>query len=175
MSGHVLILGGARSGKSRYAEEVAAARGGRPAYLATAEAGDAEMAARIAAHKARRGEAFTTLEEPLDIVGVLEGIGSATDLVLVDCVTLWLSNLMGAGGDPARAVDSLAAWMTNHEAPRLVIVSNEVGLGIVPDNALARQFRDVAGSAHQRLASACESVVFMVAGLPMAVKGPLPV
>jgi adenosylcobinamide kinase/adenosylcobinamide-phosphate guanylyltransferase len=150
------------------------ALGVRPAYLATARAGDAEMAARIDAHKTRRGGAFATIEEPLDLVGALTEAGPAHDLVLVDCITLWLSNLMAADADPEPAVERLAAWMAAHQTPRLVIVSNEVGLGIVPDNALARRFRDVAGAAHQRLAEECGSVVFMVAGLPMAVKGPLP-
>lgn len=174
MNGHILILGGARSGKSAYAEDVALALGSRPAYLATAEAGDAEMAERIGAHRARRPSSFVTYEEPLALITALQEIGVSHDLVLLDCLTLWISNMMAAEEDVAEAVMALTGWLTHHSTPRLVIVSNEVGLGIVPDNAKARHFRDLAGTAHQRLAEACDSVVFTLAGLPMALKGTLP-
>lgn len=167
MSGRsVLVLGGARSGKSRYAE--ALADQGRKVYVATAEPGDAEMAERIACHQARRGTGWTTVEAPLDIVAVLEN--EAETFVLVDCITLWLSNLLGAGREVAPEVEGLAAVLPRRHGTT-VLVSNEVGLGIVPDNELARRFRDEAGLAHQRLAQACDEVVLMVVGLPMKLKG----
>jgi adenosylcobinamide kinase/adenosylcobinamide-phosphate guanylyltransferase len=175
MNGHVLILGGARSGKSNYAEEVSLALGSRPAYLATAEARDAEMSERIGLHRMRRGERFATYEEPLAVLTTLSTIGANHDLVLFDCVTLWISNMMGAEENVADAVGALAAWLESHSTPRLVIVSNEVGMSIVPENAMARHFRDLAGAANQRLAQACDTVVFTLAGISMPMKGKLPV
>jgi adenosylcobinamide kinase/adenosylcobinamide-phosphate guanylyltransferase len=175
MNGHVLILGGARSGKSNYAEQVALRLGSQPAYLATAEASDEEMAERIEMHRLRRGQQFATFEEPLAVLTTLATIGTSHDLVLFDCVTLWISNMMGAEEDVADAVGALAAWLESHSTPRLVIVSDEVGLSIVPENAMGRLFRDFAGTANQRLAEVCDSVVFTVAGLPMPLKGKLPI
>ncbi|HEY5598903.1 MAG TPA: bifunctional adenosylcobinamide kinase/adenosylcobinamide-phosphate guanylyltransferase [Kiloniellales bacterium] len=171
-----LVLGGARSGKSRYGERLAETQPGRPLYVATAQAGDAEMAARIAAHRARRGRRWDTVEEPLELVAVLRAprSGESTDeegAVLVDCLTLWLSNLLHARRDPAAETDALLAVLPALTRP-VVFISNEVGLGVVPDNALARAFVDRAGRMHQRLADAAQSVVFMAAGQAMLLKSP---
>ena len=164
-----LVLGGARSGKSRFAEGLIAAHPGRHAYLATAQAGDAEMAERIRRHRARRGDAWTTVEEPLDLPRALASATRDNAAVLVDCLTLWLSNLMAAGRSVERETQSLIESLPKLVAP-VVFVSNEVGLGIVPDNALARRFRDLAGILHQRLAEKADRVVFVTAGLPMNLK-----
>ena len=163
-----LILGGARSGKSARAEAMtlAAAGDGPAVYLATSEAGDAEMEVRIAEHRVRRGQRWTTKEAPLDLVGALAGESRP---VLVDCLTLWLSNLMAAGCDVDREGDRLAQAVGRH-APPLVLVSNEVGMGIVPDNALARAFRDHAGRLHQKIAAVADRVELVVAGLPLVLK-----
>jgi adenosylcobinamide kinase/adenosylcobinamide-phosphate guanylyltransferase len=164
-----LVLGGARSGKSRYAEALVERQGGARVYLATAEAGDAEMAARIAAHKARRGERWTTVEAPLDLVGALDRACRPERAVLVDCLTLWLSNLMGAGRDIMKERDALIAALPSLHGP-VVFVSNEVGLGVVPMGELARRFVDEAGRLNQTVAAAAESVVYVTAGLPMTLK-----
>jgi len=163
-----LILGGARSGKSARAEALAlaAAVGGTAVYLATSEAGDAEMQARIAEHRSRRGPDWTTREAPLALV---EAFADERRPVLVDCLTLWLSNLMAAGRDIAREGDRLSEAVAAHASP-LVLVSNEVGMGIVPDNALARAFRDHAGRLHQKIAAVCDRVELVVAGLPLVLK-----
>lgn len=163
-----LVLGGARSGKSAYAERLAEAAGA-PVYLATGQAGDAEMAARIAAHRARRGAGWTTVEEPLDLVGALGASARPGRAVLVDCLTLWLANLMHDGRDPDAETARLAAALPGLAGPA-VLVGNEVGLGIVPDNALARRFRDAAGRLNQAVAAAADRVVFVAAGLPLTLK-----
>jgi adenosylcobinamide kinase/adenosylcobinamide-phosphate guanylyltransferase len=164
-----LVLGGARSGKSRFAEGLTAAHSGRPVYLATAAAGDAEMAERIRRHRARRGDAWTTIEEPLDLPRALASATRDNGAVLVDCLTLWLSNLMAAVRDVERETQALLNLLPTLQAP-VVFVSNEVGLGIVPDNALARAFRDHAGFLHQAIAAAAGRVYFIAAGLPMLLK-----
>ena len=167
-----LVLGGACSGKSRYAEELALSRPPPRYYLATAEPRDQEMAERIRVHRARRAGAWITLEEPLDLPGILARHAAVRDAtLLVDCLTLWLSNLMGAGRDIEAAIDDLLA-ACDAVAGHVVFVANEVGLGIVPDNALARAFRDHAGRLNQALAARAERVVFVAAGLPMVLKGP---
>lgn len=164
-----LVLGGARSGKSRYAQAQAEAapRGGRLVMIATAEARDADMATRIARHKGDRGPTWTTLEAPRDLAAAVQTL-EAADVAVVDCLTLWLSNVLAERRphtDAAALISALA------ESPsRVWVVSNEVGLGIVPDNALARVYRDILGSLHQGIAAAASEVVFMVAGLPMKVK-----
>jgi adenosylcobinamide kinase / adenosylcobinamide-phosphate guanylyltransferase len=163
-----LILGGARAGKSQYAESLIAETG-RGLYLATATPGDTEMAERIAAHRARRGPDWTTIEEPLDLIGALDRHASAGRPILVDCLTLWMSNLLGAGREPREAAAALVQARVRWRSP-VVFVSNEVGLGIVPDNALARQFRDAAGYLHQTIAECADLVVFLIAGLPMIIK-----
>jgi adenosylcobinamide kinase / adenosylcobinamide-phosphate guanylyltransferase len=164
----ILITGGARSGKSVRAEARAIGFPGRPVYIATAEALDAEMAERIAQHRARRGSDWLTYETPLELVAVLRETdrGGAR---LVDCLTLWLFNLLQAGRDWANETEALADALAQQNSP-VVLVTNEVGLGIVPDNALARQFRDAAGIVNQTIARAAHEVEFMVAGLPMRVK-----
>lgn len=167
----ILITGAARSGKSRHAEARAAALGARRLYLATAEARDEEMAERIAAHRQRRGDGWITFEEPLELTAALLAQRGRVDCVLVDCVTIWLSNLL-LGRDLAHAeirVDELVRTLPSLDF-HVLLVTNEVGWSIVPDNALARQFRDLAGWANQRLAASASEVVLTVAGLPMTIK-----
>ena len=164
----ILITGGARSGKSRRAETRTRGFPGQPVYVATAEALDAEMDARIAKHRARRGADWIEREVPLDLVPALvatDGGGAR----LVDCLTLWLSNLMHAERDWEHEVSELAAALPRLKSP-VVFVTNEVGLGIVPDNALARSFRDAAGIMNQIIADVADEVEFVVAGLPMKLK-----
>ncbi len=172
--GHVLVLGGARSGKTGFAERLAMRAGTRPAYLATAEALDAEMRERVAAHRQQRAHQFTTIEEPLRLSAAIRHAASQHDAILVDCLTLWITNLLIANEDVAGAVDELVTTLRATPDTRAILVSNEVGLGIVPDNALARTFRDLAGAAHQRLAEICDDAYFVVAGLPLVLKGQPP-
>ena len=209
MSGrHVLVLGGARSGKTAFAERLAMGAGVRPVYLATAEALDSEgwlhtgdlyardadgqltfhgrakdmlkvggenvAAIEVESHRRQREGRFATVEEPLALARAIDDAAAKHDVILVDCLTLWITNLLGAGRDVAEAVEQLATTLTRIESARVILVSNEVGLGIVPDNALARTFRDLAGSTHQRLAEICDDVYFVVAGLPMTFKGTAP-
>jgi len=164
-----LVLGGARSGKSRHAESIVMKVTPPWIYVATAASGDDEMAARIAAHRARRSTDWRTVEAPRDLAGALAAV-PAGGAALVDCLTLWLANLMLADADIAAESDRLERVLAQAAGP-IVLVSNEVGLGIVPDNALARRFRDAQGELNQRLASRADRVVFMVAGLPLVVKG----
>jgi adenosylcobinamide kinase / adenosylcobinamide-phosphate guanylyltransferase len=165
-----LVLGGARSGKSRYAESLVTAFLPPWTYLATAEALDAEMEARIAGHRAQRGPGWRTIDVPRDLAGALaEASGTGTP-VLVDCLTLWLSNLMLAEEDIDLRIQNLEDTLARAAAP-VVLVSNEVGLGIVPDNALGRRFRDRQGQLNQRIAARADRVMMLVAGLPIAVKG----
>ncbi|WP_407113123.1 bifunctional adenosylcobinamide kinase/adenosylcobinamide-phosphate guanylyltransferase [Bradyrhizobium sp. LMG 9283] len=164
----ILITGGARSGKSKRAETRTRAFPGQPVYIATAEALDGEMAERIARHRARRGTDWIEREVPLDVVPALlatDGGGAR----LVDCLTLWLSNLMHAERDWEHEVNALAGVLPRLKSPA-VLVTNEVGLGIVPDNALARSFRDAAGIMNQIIADVADEVEFVVAGLPMKLK-----
>jgi adenosylcobinamide kinase/adenosylcobinamide-phosphate guanylyltransferase len=170
MTGALLVLGGARSGKSAYAQRRCEALGSRLVYIATAEARDEEMAERIARHRAERDERWSTLEAPTDLCGAILAAAKGADAVLVDCLTLWLSNLMLGGGDVAAARMALARLVERPPAP-IVVIANEVGMGIVPDNALARRFRDEAGWLNQDVAGVAEEVVLMIAGLPMRVKG----
>ena len=166
-----LVLGGARSGKSRYAESLITARLPPWIYLATGQAGDDEMAQRIAVHRARRSVGWQTIEVPHDLAGALNAAAAQVPL-LVDCVTLWLTNRMLAEAD----VDAEIVRLEDALARRtgvVVLVSNEVGYGIVPENALARRFRDAQGRLNQRLADRADRVVLVVAGLPLVVKGSL--
>jgi adenosylcobinamide kinase / adenosylcobinamide-phosphate guanylyltransferase len=163
----ILVLGGARSGKSRYAEGLADSVPGDRLYIATAQAGDQEMAARIAAHRQRRRNRWTTLEAPIALAEALEAADAP--FVLIECITLWISNLLLAEIEVAPRVEALAEALRAGQGT-VALVSNEVGLGIVPDNALARRFRDEAGFANQRLAQACDEVVFLAAGLPLKLK-----
>ena len=168
MTKSILITGGARSGKSRFAESVTLSLGSPAIYIATAEARDAEMAERIARHQARRGAEWSTLAEPLALCDALrENDGGPPRLV--DCITLWLTNLMLAERDWEREVEALADLVPRLTAP-VVFVTNEVGGGIVPENALARAFRDAAGLSNQRIAEACDELWLCVAGHPLKVK-----
>ena len=164
-----LVLGGARSGKSREAERLVLASGLAPVYVATAQALDDEMAARIARHRARRGGTWRTIEEPLDLAGVLERESADGRAVLVDCLTLWLTNLMGGLRPVEAEVERLLAVLPRLSGA-LVLVSNEVGQGVVPARAMARAFVDHAGRLHQRIAEQADGVVFMTAGLARRLK-----
>ncbi len=165
----ILILGGARSGKSRLAERLAAESGLKRVYVATAQAFDDEMVERVRLHQERRGQGWETHEEPLKLLTALEKVASPAHFVLVDCVTLWLTNLLLAEADVEAEVEALCDRLPAL-AGTVCLVSNEVGLGIVPDNALARRFRDLAGLANQRLAAVCDTVTFVAAGLPLQLK-----
>ena len=162
-----LILGGTRSGKSQHAERIITAQPPPWTYVATAQAFDDEMRERIAIHQARREAGWVVIEEPLDLARALVEAGERP--VMVDCLTVWLSNLMLGRHDIASATEALDVALDRRGAPT-VLVSNEVGLGIVPDNALARAFRDAAGRLNQHFAARADSVLFLVAGLPMRVK-----
>ena len=168
MSKSILITGGARSGKSVLAETITRGLGARAIYIATAEALDDEMSDRIARHQARRGPEWTTIAEPRDLVGALRRSDGAAPR-LVDCLTIWLSNLMLAGLDWEGEVARLAELLPRLRAP-VILVTNEVGSGIVPENALARAYRDAAGLCNQRIAAACDEVWLCVAGYPLKVK-----
>ncbi|GAB4068182.1 bifunctional adenosylcobinamide kinase/adenosylcobinamide-phosphate guanylyltransferase [Ancylobacter sonchi] len=163
-----LVLGGARSGKSRHAETLVERFPAPWYYLATAQAYDAEMEERIALHRDRRGEGWIGVEAPHDLASALGALPSGAP-VLIDCLTLWLSNRMLADADPDLDSAILEAELLAHDGP-VVAVSNEVGLGIVPDNALARRFRDAQGRLNQRLAEVADEVILVVAGIPLKVK-----
>ena len=168
----ILVLGGARSGKSRCAQQLAEQWWPKPVYLATAEITDAEMADRIARHRAARGPHWTCIEEPLDLAGALAQAAAQGDGVLLDCITVWLANVLvkeGAAAVDARQQALLAALQAR--SGDVILVSNEVGLGLVPEHALGRQFRDLAGWLNQALAAEADTVVFVAAGLPLTLKG----
>lgn len=171
-----LVLGGASSGKSAFAETLVTATGRPRVYIATAQAFDSEMQTKIEQHRSQRGPDWRTIEEPLEIATALAGV-SPGDVVLIDCASLWLTNHLLAGNDLGGVSDalcaSLAASLATSAAP-VVIVSNEVGQGIVPDNALSRQFRAAQGRLNQRLAAQAGLVVAVMAGLPLVLKGQLP-
>lgn len=166
------MVGGARSGKSAFAENLITATGRRRVYIATAEAWDEEMRDRIATHRQDRGDGWDTVDAPLDLAGALAAV-PADAAVLVDCATLWLTNHMLAEHDLALETGRLLAALAACAAP-VVVVSNEVGWGIVPDNALARRFRDAQGRLNQQMAAQADLVVGVMAGLPFALKGRLP-
>lgn len=167
--GHLtFIIGGARSGKSEHAEVLATTHQPPWTYIATAQAYDEEMRERIALHRARRGEGWATVDAPLDLAGALQALPGGRP-VLVDCLTLWLTNHMLADRDVEAGCRRLADVLSRPRGPWFV-VSNEVGQGIVPDNALARRFRDAAGRLNQQVAAIADSVLLMVAGLPLKVK-----
>lgn len=170
LSRTTLVLGGARSGKSFFAEKLAAQSGLDRVYLATGRAFDDEMEARIAAHKSRRGGGWLTVEAAIDLVGALRANAAPGRVVLVDCLTLWVTNLMMAERPLEPAFAALEDLMPYLAGP-VLFVSNEVGLGIVPENAMARAFRDHAGRLNQMVAAAADEVHFIVAGLPLKLKG----
>lgn len=169
-----LILGGAKSGKSRYGLSLAARYPAPRLFLATGQAQDAEMAVRIASHQKERGPQWHTREEPLALAATIAGVQEGYGVILVDCLTLWLSNLMlradKSAGDLESDCEQLLDALKKTPTP-VILVSNEVGLGIVPENSLARQFRDRAGRLHQQLAQIADLVTLVVAGLPLTIKG----
>ncbi|MEI6971610.1 MAG: bifunctional adenosylcobinamide kinase/adenosylcobinamide-phosphate guanylyltransferase [bacterium] len=168
----IMLTGGARSGKSRYALELVRSRG-RKAFIATATACDGEMAERIARHREERSGDFVTIEEPMDLAGAVRSLPAGTDVAIVDCLTVWLGNLMhhsgGIAGQPPE-VDAFLETLRNPPCD-LVIVTNEVGMGIVPDNELGRKFRDLAGILNARVAGIAANVVLLVSGIPIHIKG----
>jgi adenosylcobinamide kinase/adenosylcobinamide-phosphate guanylyltransferase len=165
----LLVLGGARSGKSRHAQAMAEAFEGDLVFIATAQAFDDEMTAKIARHRADRGARWRTVEAPLDLAGTILSEGKVGVVLLVDCLTLWASNLLLSEEDAEPRIAALLSAISASPA-RIILVSNEVGLGIVPDNALARRFRDLAGEVNQRVAAAVETVDLAVAGLTLRLK-----
>lgn len=167
---HAFVLGGARSGKSVFAEGLAG-RHARRTYLATAEPIDDEMRRRIEEHRERRGEGWRTFEAPLDLASPLRE--AEDDVVLVDCLTVWLGNLLHHGRDVAGEMNRLLEALSETPAG-VVLVSNEVGLGLVPETRLGRTFRDAQGRLNQRIAAVCGDVFFVAAGLPLVLKGKLP-
>jgi adenosylcobinamide kinase/adenosylcobinamide-phosphate guanylyltransferase len=168
--GFVLVLGGARSGKSAHAERLVCASGLDAVYIATAAPGDTEMAERIAEHRSRRSDRWWTVEAPEALEETLQREAGQGKAVLVDCLTLWLTNILLAGADTEARSRSLAETARNVSGLR-VFVSNEVGLGLVPDTPLGRRFRDAQGRLNQTIAAAADKVVFMAAGLPLTLKG----
>lgn len=164
-----LVLGGARSGKSAHGESLLENSPARLIYLATAQTLDGEMEERVARHRARRGERWITVEEPLDLAGALSRWAVPGHAVLVDCLTLWLTNLMLAETDIDAHIARMTALLPTLPAP-VVLIANEVGLGIVPEHRLGRDFRDRAGALNQCLAKLASRVVFVAAGLPLVLK-----
>jgi adenosylcobinamide kinase / adenosylcobinamide-phosphate guanylyltransferase len=163
------VLGGARSGKSRYAEGLVMDCAPPWVYVATAQAHDEEMSARIAEHRQRRDGKWRTLEAPLDLAGAIAAHGNNGQAVLIDCLTLWLSNIMLAGRDVLAEQQRLVTALSKADGP-VVVVSNEVGFGIVPDNALAREFRDAQGRLNMQVAAVADRAVLIAAGLPLILK-----
>lgn len=167
-----LVTGGARSGKSRYALG-AAQSGGRKAFVATATACDPEMAERIAKHRSERAKDFLTIEEPLNLAGALRSLPGDTEAAIVDCLTVWMGNLMHRYGTVDKHRPEIEAFLEVLNSPPcdLIIVTNEVGMGIVPDNEAGRRFRDLAGSLNARVAQIADTVVFLVSGVALTIKG----
>lgn len=171
------IIGGARSGKSAFALSEANKFTGQKAYIATAQALDEEMRERVEKHKKQRGGEWDTYEEPVKVADVLQGIKDKYNVVIIDCLTLWLSNLMCNGHDVEKGIESLCSSLSTiyclpaGKAGSLFTVSNEVGTGIVPDNELARKFRDFAGILNQKVAAIADDVYLVTAGIPVKIKG----
>lgn len=169
----ILIMGGCRSGKSGHALCLANARsGGKNLFVATCAPQDDEMTARVKRHQIERGDRWQTIEAPLDPVAALHDHGPGADILVIDCLTLWVSNLMMTGLDDEQIIDNISGLCDSlRETPcSVILVSNEVGTGIVPENALARRYRDLTGWCNQRVAAACESVIWMVAGIAVPIK-----
>jgi adenosylcobinamide kinase/adenosylcobinamide-phosphate guanylyltransferase len=166
----VLIIGGAKSGKSSFALERANAFPGKKAYVATAEALDEEMSARIEKHKAERGKDWVTIEEPGELSRALHDLQGGYGAVIVDCLTLWLTNLLLGADRFEGEIEDFLTTLKRGSLPALFIVSNEVGMGIVPDNALSRRFRDLAGAVNQKVAAVSDEVYLVTAGIPVRIK-----
>lgn len=166
----VFVIGGARSGKSAFTLKAASSILGEKAYIATAEALDTEMEERIKKHKDQRGEDWTTFEEPLRLANAIEEISGRYSVIIVDCLTLWLSNIMHGTLDVEGQIKDLVSKLTSHRSSVLYLVSNEVGMGIVPDSELARRFRDMAGMLNQRVAEIADEVYLVTAGIPLKIK-----
>lgn len=166
----VFVIGGARSGKSEFALKTAASIPGEKAYIATAEALDAEMEKRIKKHKDQRGEDWTTFEEPLNLANAIEDISGRYSVIVIDCLTLWLSNIMHGALDVEAQIKGLNSKLLSKRPSVLYLVSNEVGMGIVPDNEVARRFRDMAGYLNQRVAKIADEVYLVTAGIPLKIK-----
>lgn len=169
----ILITGGCRSGKSRFALDYANRHFSKKIYLATAEVLDEEMALRVESHKKARGPEWQTVEEPLGIVEKIVAYGDKAEAILLDCLTLWLTNLLLKWDDDSKIMDEVErlAGTLKQVRTTLIVVTNEVGMGIVPDNPLGRRFRDLSGMANQTMAKAADTVVFMVSGIPLFLKG----
>lgn len=170
MSSRILVLGGARSGKSRHAQQLAESYGDKRLFIATAQGFDEEMRDRIRRHQADRDASWRTVDAPLQLADGIRQAAGERRPILVDCLTLWVSNLLLADADIEAAADELLAVVAACPCP-LILVANEVGFGIVPDNALARRFRDAAGRLNQQVAAVCDAVDLVVAGLPLRIKG----
>ncbi len=169
--GAYLVIGGARSGKSSYAEKMALSIPPPRIYIATAKILDDEMKERIQLHRERRGSEWKTIEEPLNILSAIERIGTKANVVLIDCITMWLTNLLFDNAlDEKSEVLKLCEFLDSRCKVPIILVSNEVGMGIVPENALARRFRDLAGWANQKLAEVSRTVTWVVAGIPVVIK-----
>jgi adenosylcobinamide kinase / adenosylcobinamide-phosphate guanylyltransferase len=168
----ILITGGARSGKSSFALREASKIPGAKAYIATAEAFDAEMRERIENHKKQRAKDWDTFEEPIKVVAVIKEIKGKYCSIIIDCLTLWLSNIMSVNTDVLDEIEKLVLTLRDASSlSHICVVSNEVGMGIVPDNELARRFRDMAGLSNQRIAEIADEVYLLVSGIPLKVKG----
>jgi adenosylcobinamide kinase/adenosylcobinamide-phosphate guanylyltransferase len=166
----VLVIGGARSGKSSFALKKAGSFPGKKAYIATAEALDEEMKERIEKHKGERGKDWETFEEPIKMAGVLKEMGSGYNAAVIDCLTLWLSNLLLGTEEPEVEIEGFLSLLREGDHPPVFVVSNEVGMGIVPDNPLSRRFRDLAGRLNQKVAGIADEVYLVTAGLPLRIK-----
>jgi adenosylcobinamide kinase/adenosylcobinamide-phosphate guanylyltransferase len=164
------VIGGARSGKSSFALNRASELPGEKVYIATAQAFDTEMSDRIAKHKEERGSDWNTVEEPLGIAETINGISGKYEVIVIDCLTLWLSNLLLADKDLEKEMQFFISSLITHHASRVFAVSNEVGMGIVPDNELARRFRDMAGRLNQQIAAVADEVYLVAAGIPLRIK-----
>lgn len=163
------ILGGARSGKSKFAEGLILKSGLKPIYIATGRAFDDEMVSRIETHQDRRGDEWETVEEPLALVDALRQASFPGRIILVDCLTLWITNLMMAEANAIHECAGLVQFLQEATVP-IVIVSNETGMGVMPMNKMAREFNDIAGSVHQEIASVCDTAYLVTAGLPQRLK-----
>lgn len=166
-----LLTGGSRSGKSRYALEIASLYS-RKAFIATAEPFDDEMRSRISHHREERGFDYVTIEEPIDLAGAIRSLPADTEVAVVDCLTVWIGNLMYRVGEDVESYPQIDDLLRILESPPcdLVLVTNEVGMGIIPDNAMSRRYRDLAGSLNQRVASAADRVIVTISGIPLTLK-----